>query len=116
MKISPPDRLKSSPMPGLARNHHFSGNFHIEPSAYKALGKYFNSSSGPYLFTERKVLAPGSLCGFMEGKNYSRCKRVHSLLAAAFQFLIHIEEFLKVNAKISQEEINIRFLFSSKPI
>ena len=36
----------------------------------------------------------GSLKGFIQGKHYNRCKRLHPLLASAFEML-HFESFLK---------------------
>lgn len=50
-------------------------------------------SKGPYVLTEAGILAPGSLLGFLSGKNYHRCKRIHPLLAAATERL-HLAKFM----------------------
>ena len=70
------------------------GAFHIEMAFFKAIGKYIEESGGPYVLIEADVLAAGSLKGFIQGKQYNRCKRLHPLLAAAFEIL-HIEMFVK---------------------
>ena len=67
--------------------------FHIELAYFNAIGKYINESGGPFILTESGVLAPGSLNGFIKGKQYNRCKRLHTLLVAALEIL-RIEEFL----------------------
>ena len=80
------------------------GTFHIELSFDKAVGKYLDNSGGPHFLVESGILASGSLRGFMEGKNYSRCRRVHSMFAIALQSL-HFEAFLNQNSTTSKEEI-----------
>jgi hypothetical protein len=71
---------------------HF-GPFHIELSFFKALGKLISESGGQHALTETEVLAPGSLKGFISGKHYNRCKRLHPLLALAMEIL-HFRSFL----------------------
>jgi hypothetical protein len=51
-----------------------------------------DGSGGPELLVEQDVLASGSLSGFLLGKHYNRCKRLHPLLALAFQIL-HFQRF-----------------------
>ncbi|KAK7081211.1 hypothetical protein SK128_006131 [Halocaridina rubra] len=55
------------------------------------------------LFTETGVLAPGSLNGFLTGKYFNRCKRLHPLLALAFERL-HFRAFLETYD--SREELH----------
>ena len=40
------------------------------------------------------VLASGSLNGYLSGKHFNRCKRLHPILALAFEIL-HFLAFLK---------------------
>ena len=56
------------------------GSFHILLSYFKCIGKYIEESGGPYILKECGVLASGSIRGFLAGKNYNRCKRLHPLL------------------------------------
>ena len=80
------------------------GFFHIELSFFKAVGKFLDESGGPHLLVESGILASGSLRGFIEGSNYKRCKRVHSLLCLAMQSF-HFEEFLRSQTSITGLEI-----------
>lgn len=70
------------------------GSFHIEMAFFKALGKLVAESGGPAMLTESDVLAPGSLNGFLTGKHFNRCKRLHPILALAFETL-HFRKFLE---------------------
>ena len=87
------------------------GAFHIEMAYFNAIGKYINESGGPYILIESGVLASGSLHGFIKGKHYNRCKRIHMLLAAALEIL-RIEELANeetdtlVSIQASRDEIN----------
>lgn len=72
------------------------GAFHIEMAFFKAVGKLIAESGGPSMLTETEVLAPGSLKGFISGKHFNRCKRLHPLLALAFEKL-HFLAFLEKN-------------------
>ena len=62
------------------------GPFHIQLAYSGALGHILDGSGGPYILTENDVLAPGSLNGFISGKHFNRCKRLHPML--------HFESFL----------------------
>ena len=68
------------------------GHFHITMSFFKALGKFILDSGGPYVLTETGALAPGSFQGFLMGKHYNRCKRIHPIFSAALEIL-HFQEF-----------------------
>ena len=59
------------------------GPFHTELAYFGVLGHYLDASGGPEILIEQGVLAPGSLSGFLLGKHYNRCKRLHPLLAFA---------------------------------
>ena len=74
-------------------------------SYYKAIGKLVDESGMPYILVESGLLAPGSLNGFIGGKNFNRCKRLHSLISAALQTL-HFQAFLKTqDSTVSKQEI-----------
>ena len=70
------------------------GTFHIEMAFFKAVGKLISDSGGTNMLTETEVLAPGSLTGFITGKHFNRCKRIHPILALAFEIL-HFLSFLE---------------------
>jgi hypothetical protein len=75
------------------------GAFHICLAYFGCLGYFLDGSGGPNILTETDVLAPGSLNGFLLGKHYNRCKRLHPLLATAVQSL-HFSAFLREFGKI----------------
>ena len=70
------------------------GPFHIEMAFFKAIGKLIDESGGPNMLTDSGVLAPGSLNGFLTGKHFNRCKRLHPILGLAFEIL-HFDSFLQ---------------------
>lgn len=78
------------------------GAFHIALAYFGCLGYFLDGSGGPNILTECEVLAPGSLRGFLLGKHYNRCKRLHPLLAAAIQSL-HFSVFLEKNEPILED-------------
>jgi len=75
------------------------GAFHISLSYFGCIGYFLDGSGGANILTETGVLAPGSLNGFLLGKHYNRCKRLHPLLATAFQSL-HFSRFLEKHGPI----------------
>lgn len=84
------------------------GAFHIQLSFFKAVGKFIAEFRLPYILTESGVLAERCQLGFLTGKNYSRCNRLHSMLAAAVEIL-HFKAFIK-EEEYSFEEHHIRSL------
>ena len=61
---------------------------------FSALGKLINESGAPHFLNELEILKPGSLNGFIKGKSYNRCKRIHEYLSLAMESL-HLESFLQ---------------------
>lgn len=59
-------------------------------------------SFGPQILSNTDVLAQGSCNGFLTGKHYNRCKRIHSLLAVAVK-IIHFRQYLKESGPLSPE-------------
>ena len=70
------------------------GSFHIELAFFSACGKIVNESGAPHFLAELEILKPGSLNGFIKGKSYNRCKRIHEYLSLAMESL-HLESFLE---------------------
>lgn len=61
------------------------GNFHLELAFYGAVGTFISESGAEHLLTESGILAEGSLMGFIHGKYYNRCVRIHDLLALVME-------------------------------
>ena len=61
------------------------GNFHLELAFFGAVGTFLADSGVEYLLNEAGVLAEGSVAGFMKGKFYNRCTRIHQILAAVME-------------------------------
>lgn len=80
------------------------GSFHIELSFFKAVGKFIAESGGPFILTETGILASGSLRGFITGKHYNRCKRIHPLFSAALETL-HFKKFYSTLTEEKRSEI-----------
>jgi len=61
------------------------GAFHMQMAYFGAIGYILEESGGPQILIDTGVLAPGSLNGFISGKHFNRCKRLRTILAAAFR-------------------------------
>jgi len=87
------------------------GVFHILMCLFRAIGRFLAESGGPVMLTDSGVLAPGSLRGFIECYNYNRCKRLHQMLALAFEILLFRQFMLEYeNAELVQlEHQNFQF-------
>ena len=68
------------------------GAFHVQMAYFAAIGTYLADSGEPQVLTDVGVLASGSLNGFLSGRHYNRCKRIHVLLSLALQML-HFKRF-----------------------
>ena len=86
------------------------GAFHIELAYFAVLGHMLSESGGPQVLIDTEVLASGSLNGFLSGKHYNRCKRLHPILSLAIRTL-HFEGFLD-----SQGEVPDSFMSQLKHI
>ena len=70
------------------------GSFHVEMSYFSSRRRIIEGSGGPYVLTEMKAEAPGSLNKFLKGKMYNRCRRVHILFSTALHAL-HFQTFMQ---------------------
>ena len=75
------------------------GAFHILLAYFGASGHFIDGSGGTHTLIESEVLAEGSATGFITGKHYNRCVRMHEILACAFHSL-HIKKFLKQDGDV----------------
>ena len=79
------------------------GAFHIALAYLGCLGSFKDGSCGPNIVTDSGILASGSLRGFLQGKHYNRCKRIHPLFAPAMTKL-HFKAFLDTRGPLSEAE------------
>lgn len=84
------------------------GAFHIEMAFFKAVGTFIEDCGLTNIMTECELIANGSVAGFIGGKNYNRCKRLHSLVALTLQQL-HFEAFLE-NKQLTVGESVLEYL------
>ena len=99
------------------------GSFHIELAYFGALGYYLQGSGIEHILSESGVLASGSVVGFLRGKHFNRCKRIHILLSLALEICL-FQKFMenysnsallkelhdqieKLNKNLSQESLEI---------
>lgn len=88
------------------------GNFHVELAFYGALGTLISDSGIEFVLSEADVLAEGSVQGFIKGKFYNRCTRVHDMLATVLELKLY-QRFLDT---IPQEDAdNYHQVMTSTP-
>lgn len=68
--------------------------FHVEMAFFKAIGTFIEDCGLCHIMTECDLIANCSIAGFIAGKNYNRCRRIHSLIALVLQQL-HFKSFLE---------------------
>jgi hypothetical protein len=78
------------------------GAFHITLTYFSGIGFILSESGGPEILIGTSVLAPGSLNGFLTGRHYNSCKRLHILLANSMHTL-HFRSFIKHNGLLPIE-------------
>lgn len=62
---------------------------------FKAIGKVVSDCGLTNIMVESSLLANGSVNGFLDGKHFNRCKRLHSLVALGLEIL-HLNYFYKI--------------------
>ncbi|GBP80748.1 hypothetical protein EVAR_89325_1 [Eumeta japonica] len=70
------------------------GPFYIMMAYFKAIGKVISDCGLTNVKVESNLLANGSVNGFLDGKHFNRCKRLHPLVALGLEIL-HFESFLQ---------------------
>ena len=89
------------------------GGFHISMAYFSALGHLVESSGFTEVLCSADVLAHGSVRGFIGGKHYNRCKRIHPLFALILQIL-HFRQFI-AQSGIPDECIALLNSFAADP-
>ena len=72
------------------------GSFHIMMAFFKAIGKFIDNCGLSTIMVHSEILASGSISGFITGKHFNRCKRLHPMLSLALEVL-HFKRFLNEN-------------------
>lgn len=80
------------------------GPFHIMMAYFKAVGKIISDCGLTNVMVESGLLANGSVNGFLDGKHFNRCKRLHPLVALGLEIL-HFRSFLQKNNTSLTDEI-----------
>lgn len=78
------------------------GAFHLFLAYFSAIGKVIAGSGISEVLAECGIIGPWSVKGFMAGRHYNRCKRIHPLLAVALQ-TCHLQFFEEVEGPICDE-------------
>ena len=81
---------------------------------FGSLGSLLDSSSGPEILCNAEILTTSPMQGFISGKHFSRCKRIHLLFALALQIL-HFQQFLEKMGDKSQECVLLLNDFAKDP-
>ena len=71
---------------------------------YGAFGTYIHESGAEYILTESGILAEGSLMGFIRGKFYNRCTRIHEILGIVMERKLY-GQFCKTLNQETQDEM-----------
>ena len=86
-------QIQSVERPRFNRLFMYFGTFHIDLAYYKGVGKFIEKSGVSNIMIDCEILAGGSLSGFITGKHYNRCHKLHTLLSLELQIL-HWRQFL----------------------
>lgn len=79
------------------------GFFHVEMAFFHALGKLIEDSGFNKIMVESDLLASGSVGGFILGKHYNRCKRLHPVMFTSLHKLL-LERFFEEKKKTVTDE------------
>jgi hypothetical protein len=90
------------------------GTFHIYMAYFATLGYILEASGGPDVLCNAEVLAQGSMNGFLSGKHFNRCKRIHPLFATALRML-HFKQFIELNGPVPEVFIQLLKDFNTDP-
>ena len=71
------------------------GPFHLRMSYFACVGYFITGSGLDEIICTSEVLGSGSLSGFLQGRHFNRCTRVHPLFFAALSEC-HMKRFLSL--------------------
>lgn len=87
-------QIQSTEKPAFDNLFIHLGPFHIMMAYFKAVGKIIIDCGLSNIMVQSNLLAAGSVNGFLEGKHFNRCKRLHPLMGLGLQVL-HFKSFLE---------------------
>ncbi|XP_011858812.1 PREDICTED: uncharacterized protein LOC105556339, partial [Vollenhovia emeryi] len=91
------------------------GSFHVMMAYFKAIGKIIDNCGLSNIMIDTELLASGSINGFITGKHFNRCKRLHSMISLAISIL-HFKRFLREsNLEITEDIIKYLGNFCKNP-
>lgn len=79
------------------------GPFHIIVALFRAIGKFTDDCGIMNVAVESEIIANGSVDGFLKGKHFNRCNRLHPLMAVDIEIL-RLESFIEKKKDISINE------------
>ncbi|GFY58523.1 uncharacterized protein TNIN_185801 [Trichonephila inaurata madagascariensis] len=80
------------------------GPFHIMMAYFKAIGQVISDCGLTNVMVESSLLAYGFVNGFLDGKHFNRCKRLHPLVALGLEVL-NFKSFLQHNITLTNDMI-----------
>lgn len=81
----PASQIQEAELPTFNTVFIMFGAFHIMMAYFSSIGYFLEGSGNDTIMLDMEVLVSGSLKGFLSGKHYNRCKRLHVLLATALR-------------------------------
>jgi hypothetical protein len=97
----PASQIQAAESPQFDNVFIMFGAFHIMMAYFSSIGFFIDGSGGDTIMLDSEVLASGSLNGFLSGKHFNRCKRLHPMLATSFRTL-HFKHFLEVSGPLPE--------------
>ncbi|KAL7290467.1 hypothetical protein TKK_0016155 [Trichogramma kaykai] len=73
------------------------GDFHVQMAYMKALGSFISDCGLATILVESYLLGSGSINGFLSGKNFNKCKRLHILMSLRLEIAIIQNDFTLQN-------------------
>ena len=64
------------------------GSFHIELNILDIFGRLIEGSGGPFVLSEGKIIAPGSIVRFLKGKPYIDAEEL------IYSYLLHSKDYI----------------------
>lgn len=79
--------------------------FHIMLALFRAIGKFIDDCGIMNIAVESEIIANGSVDGFLKGKHFNRCKRLHPLMALGLEILC-FQSFLEEENIVTDEDVH----------
>lgn len=90
------------------------GMFHVMLAFFHAIGKFIANSGLTNVMVDSGIIADGSINGFLAGKHFNRCKRLHPLVALALRMILFRRFLHKNGIELSEQTIQYFVGFRKK--